>query len=208
MKISRPLDKILDNEAKVRILRFLIKTNAEWNGRQIAKEIGVTPATAHKALRGLYGQEVLTLHNIGKTHVFCLKKDNYLVLNLLGPLFAKEDKVLNNIIGIIKKKISASQASKAILSVVLFGSVGLSVERPTSDIDLAVIIKDERSRRKASELFEAIDKKVTKEFGNTVSAYINTQAEFKVKYKKGLGIIKNILKSDNVVYGDNIKEIL
>ena len=207
MKINSPLDKILDNEAKVKILRFLIKTKAEWNGRQIAKEVGVTPATAHKALYGLYGEGVLLLRNVGKTHIYSLKKDNYLVSNLLEPLFAKEDRMFNNIIEIIRKKISASSIKKAITSVALFGSVNLRTERPTSDIDLAVLIKDAGSKQKVSILFEDIDKKVSKEFGNTISPYINTEAEFKVKCKKGLGVIKNILKSSRLIYGKELKHI-
>lgn len=208
MKISKPLDKILDNEAKVKILRFLIKTKAEWNGRQIAKEVGVTPATAHKALHGLYEEGILLLRNVGKTHIYSLKKDNYLVSNLLEPLFANEDKVFNNIMGIIRKRISTSIIKKAITSVVLFGSVGLRTEKPTSDIDLAILIKDAGSRQKVSVLFEDIDKKVSKKFGNTISPYINTEAEFKSKYKKGLGVIKNILKSSRLIYGRELREVL
>ena len=98
MKISSPLDKILNNETKVKILRFLFKTNAEWNGRQIAKEIGVTPATTHKALQSLHKEGVFLLRNIGKTHVYTLRHNNFTVSNMLKPLFAKEEKVLDNIL--------------------------------------------------------------------------------------------------------------
>ena len=44
MRVHNPLDKILSNEIKVKILRFLCKTEAEWSGRQIAKEIKVSSA--------------------------------------------------------------------------------------------------------------------------------------------------------------------
>jgi len=208
MKISRPLDKILDNEAKIKILRFLIKTNAQWNGRQIAKEIGVTPATAHKALHSLYKEGVLVLRNVGKTHIYSLKEDNYLVSGLLRPLFAKEDKVLKKIIEIIRRKINSSDIKKSIISVVLFGSVNLRTDRPASDIDLAVIIKDKNKRREVDILFEDIDKKISSEFGNTVSPYVNTEAELKSKYKKGLEVVKDILKSKKFIYGKKIETIL
>lgn len=95
MKITNPLDKILDNEAKVKILRFLFKTNAEWNGRQIAREIKITPTTAHKALQGLNREGVLILRNMGKTHVYTLNKDNFVVSELLKPLFDNEKRILN-----------------------------------------------------------------------------------------------------------------
>jgi predicted nucleotidyltransferase len=208
MKISSPLDKILDSEAKVKILRFLVKTNAQWNGRQIAKEVGVTPATAHKALHSLHKEGAVILRNVGRTHIYNLNGNNYLAAELLKPLFAKEDKVLNSIIAIIKRKIGASDINKDIVSVVLFGSVKLRKDRPTSDIDLAVIARNKKTRKEAENLFEKIDKKISLEFGNTISPYINTESEFRSKHKKGLAIIKNILKANTLVYGKEIQTIL
>lgn len=208
MKISSPLDKILNNEAKVKILRLLFKTNAEWNGRQIAKEVGVTPATAHKALQSLNKQGVLLLRNIGKTHVYTLRHNNFTVSGMLKPLFAKEDKIVDSIFNIVRKKISAPSIKKDIISVVLFGSVRLHRERPTSDIDIMVIVRNLKTKHKAMLLFEEIDKKIFEEFGNTVSAYINTASEFKSKYKKGLAVIKNILKSNKLIYGKPLERML
>jgi predicted nucleotidyltransferase/biotin operon repressor len=201
MKLTNPLDKILNNETKVKILRFLFKTKAEWNGRQIARELGVTPATTHKALQSLNKEGVLLLRNIGKTHVYTLKRNNFTVSNMLKPLFAKEEKILDSIFSIIRRKISASSIKKGIVSVVLFGSVNLHKERSTSDIDIAVIVKDLKTKQATELLFEDIDKRISEEFGNTISAYINTVLEFKSKYKKGLAVIKNIIKSNKLIYG-------
>lgn len=64
MRFTKPLDAILNTEVKTRILRFLCKTNAEWNGSQIAKEIGITPAAAHAALSALYREGVLEFYAI------------------------------------------------------------------------------------------------------------------------------------------------
>ncbi|MFH0796893.1 MAG: nucleotidyltransferase domain-containing protein [Candidatus Omnitrophota bacterium] len=209
MKINDPLNKILDNEVKVKILRFFIKTTGQWNGRQIAKEVGVAPATAHKALQGLYKEGALILRNVGKTHLYNLKEDTYLVSDLLRPLFTKEDKVLNNIVETIKDKIGAStNTKKDIVSVSLFGSVSLAKERSTSDIDLAVIIRNAKRRQKVESLFEEIDKEISSKFGNTVSPYINTEAEFRAKCKKKLAVIRNILLNNKRIYGKEAKEIL
>ena len=45
IRIHNPLDKILNNEAKIKILRFLCSKEAEWSGIQIAKEIKLNPVT-------------------------------------------------------------------------------------------------------------------------------------------------------------------
>mgnify|MGYP001568027636 CR=1 FL=1 len=205
MKFSEPLDTILNTETKTRILRFLCKTNAEWNGSQIAKEAGVTPAAAHAALSALYREGVLELRNMGKTHVYSLKEGSFLVSSLLKPLFAKEDKILDTIIDAIKRKILSSKAKKEIITVALFGSVSVRQETPASDIDIVVIVESSRAKASVERLFEEVDARVSKEFGNTISPYINTLAEFKAKHKKGLAVIKNILKANNLIYGKKLE---
>jgi predicted nucleotidyltransferase len=206
MKITSPLDKILNNEVKIKILRFLFRTNAEWNGRQIARELKVTPATTHKALQSLNKEGVLSLRNIGKTHVYALRNDNFIVSDILKPIFNKENKILDNILGIIRRMASGSNVKKGIHSIVLFGSVNLHKEHPASDIDIMVIVKDLKSKAAAELLFEKVDKKISDEFGNTLSAYINTISEFKAK--KNLAVIKNIIKSNTLIYGKPPENIL
>lgn len=208
MKFTKPLDSILNTEVKTRILRFLCRTGAEWNGSQIAKEIKITPAATHNALRALQKEGLLTLHNMGKTHVYSLKEDSFLVSNLLKPLFTKEDKILDTIIGLIKRKISGFKAKQDIASVAIFGSVNIRQDRPTSDIDLVVIVENVKAKPAIERLFGELDERISREFGNTLSPYINTLTEFKVKHKKGLAIIKGILKSHNLIYGERLESLL
>lgn len=208
MKFTKPLDNILNTEVKTRILRFLCKTGAEWNGSQIAKEIGITPAATHAALRTLHREGVLTLRNMGKTHVYSLQEGSFLVLNLLKPLFAKEDKILDTIIGMIKRKISSSKVKANITSLALFGSVNARQDRPTSDIDLVVIVENALARAAVERIFQELDDRIAKEFGNTLSPYINTRAGFKAKHKKGAAVIRNILKSHNLIYGERLESLL
>lgn len=208
MKLTKPLDAILNTETKTRILRFLCKTNAEWNGSQIAKEIRVTPAAAHAALSSLRREGALELRNMGKTHVYCLKEGSFLVSSLLKPLFAKEDKILDVIIDMLKRKILSFRKKKEIISVALFGSVSVRQEKPGSDIDIAVVVENAKAKAAIESLFEEVDSQVTKEFGNTISPYINTRAQFKAKHKQGLSVIKNILKANNLIYGERLENLL
>lgn len=208
MKFTQPLDSILNTKLKTQILRFLCKTNAEWNGRQIAKEIGVTPAAAHAALSALSREGVLELRNMGKTHVYTLKEGSFLATTLLKPLFAKEDKILDTIFNIIKCKILSFKVKRELVSMAIFGSVILHQEAPTSDIDIAVVVENSKARVAIERLLEAISVEISREFGNTISTYINTRAEFKIKHKNGLGVIKNILKSHNLIYGERLESLL
>ena len=137
-----------------------------------------------------------------------LNMNNFLVSKLLGPLFSKEDSILNGVISIIKRKISASKAKKDILSVAIFGSISAREDHPASDIDIAVIVKNAKAKAAAERLFEEIYAKISTEFGNTISPYVNTRAEFKAKNDKGLAVIKDILKSHNIIYGESLEKLI
>ncbi|RKY87518.1 hypothetical protein DRQ11_06020 [candidate division KSB1 bacterium] len=122
MKIHNPLDNILNNEVKVKILRFLCKTEAEWSGRQIAQEIKVSPAATHKALRELNNERVLYLRSVGKSYLYRLNKENLIISELLKPLFEKESKIPSEVYKAIVRNIS-SFVREDIVSIAIFGSL-------------------------------------------------------------------------------------
>lgn len=207
MRVHNPLDKILSNEIKVKILRFLCKTEAEWSGRQIAQEIKVSPAACHKALRELNNEGALLLRSIGKSNLYSLNKENLIVSDLLKPLYERESKIPDEIYEGIVRNIP-SLVIKDIVSIAIFGSVKKREERPTSDIDLLVLVKNSENKGEVEEDFGKVNEKIISRFGNTVSPYIQTVKEFNSKYKKGLSLIKNILKSHRLLFGTPLEELL
>ncbi len=94
MRIHQPLNKILNNETKVKVLPFLYNNDIEWSGRRIAREIQVSPATCHKALQELYSEGIVLLRNVGKTYLYQFNHDKYVAKELLHPLFKKEERLL------------------------------------------------------------------------------------------------------------------
>jgi predicted nucleotidyltransferase len=207
MRVHNPLDKILNNEIKVKILRFLCKTEAEWSGRQIAKEIKVSPAACHKSLRDLNNEGALLLRSIGKSYLYSLNKENLIISDLLKPLYERESKIPDEIYEGIVRNIS-SLVIKDIVSIAVFGSVKKRKERPTSDIDLLVLVKNSENKGEVEEDFGKVNEKIISRFGNTVSPYIQTVEEFNLKYRKGLSLIKNILKSHRLLFGTPLEELL
>lgn len=207
MRVHNPLDKILNNELKIKILRFLCKTEAEWSGRQIAQEIKVSPAACHKALRELNNERALLLRSIGRSYLYRLNKENLIISELLKPLFERESKIPDDVYRAIVRNIS-SLVIKDIASIAVFGSMKKGKERPTSDIDLLVLVKNPEDKRKVEEDFGKVNGKIIGKFGNTVSSYIQTIEEFKLKYKRGLTLVKNILKSHRLLFGKPLEELL
>lgn len=207
MRLHNPLDKLLNNKVKVKVLRFLCKSEAEWSGRQIAQEIKVSPAAAHKALRELNNERALLLRSVGKSYLYSLNKENLIISDLLKPLYERESKIPDEVYEAIVKNIS-SLVIRNIISIAVFGSVRRKKERPTSDIDVLVVVRGSVDKRGVEEDFGNVNEKTMSRFGNTVSAYIQTVEEFRLKYRKGVTVVKNILKSHHILFGKPLKELL
>jgi len=207
MKLHNPLDKILNNELKVKILRFLCKTGAEWSGRQLAKETRISPATCHKALRELNNESVLLLKSVGKSYLYRLNRENFIISNLLKPLYERESKILKEICKTIVQTINPLVINN-IVSIAIFGSVQKEKEHPASDIDILVLVGKEKDKLKTEKNFERVNEDIVRKFGNTVSPYVQTVREFRLKHKKSVALTKNILKSHKLLFGRPLEELV
>ncbi len=208
MRLNRPLDKILNSEIKTRVLRIFCQNRGEMNGRQIARMAGVTPKTAHEILQVLLGEGILAMRSIGKTYLFCLNEDRLVVKDILRPLFAAENALKERLFNIIRTAIDLSDLKGEIISVAVFGSIHDETERPTSDVDLLVVVKKAASKRKTETLFSQIDRQVSSSWGNPIAPYINGLVEFKANARKKEGPVPGILQSYQLIYGDRLEKIL
>lgn len=208
MRLHQPLDKILNNEVKVRALRIFCRAGAEMSGRQVAKMAGVAPKTAHELLQGLLREGVLFMRSVGKTYLFSLNEERAIVYKVLKPLFALENDLSRRLFDVIRGTIKKSTLNGDILSVALFGSVHDRTEQAASDVDLLVVVKTARLKKKTETLFSKIDERISSEWGNLISPYVNSLAEFKRKAKKKTGVVPQILKSYQLIYGDRLERLL
>jgi len=208
MRVNNPLDNILNSEIKVRALRIFCRTGGDVNGRQMARMIGVTPKTAHEILQDLLKEGVLAMHPVGRTYLFSLNEGRVVVKDVLKPLFAAEDVLIESLLNSISRAIKKSSLKEDVLSVALFGSVQTKTERAGSDVDLMVIVKTATIKKKVEDLFSEIDRQLSFSWGNLISPYVNSLSEFKSKSKKKVPVIKNILKSYRLIYGVRLERLL
>ena len=207
MRIHQPLNKILNNETKVKVLRFLYKNDIEWSGRRIAREIQISPATCHKALGELYSEGILLLRNVGKTYLYQFNHENYVSKELLRPLFKKEERLLKVISRLMRDEFS-EKVKERIVSIALFGSVEKREDRPDSDIDLLVLVTRAKDKEKIEKSFDNLNEKTMRLFGKIVSPYIESVSGFRRKYKQGLPVAKEIVQSHKLISGKSLREVI
>jgi len=203
MKYTRPLDDILGQKSSVRVLRYLADGMVEDSGRQIASAVGMSPTVVHRALGDLVAQGVVRTRRVGNTHLFALDEKNYLVEEMLLPLFGEERKLTERLALEV-----ARTATPDAVSVILFGSVAAGSEQAYSDVDLLVIAEDSRAKKRLAASFSENAGDFMARFGNVLSPYIITRHDFKHRYRRGDGLIKAAVRQGRLVHGEPISEVV
>ncbi len=204
MLFNNPLDYILGQQSKVKILRFLVKSNAELNGREIAKAVGLSHVKCHTALRELSVHGLINMRRIGRSVIYSIDPENILAKFFLTPLYNKESHLLNILAQTIAKEFSFPRP----LSIFLFGSIVKGQARPNSDIDILLVQPDEKNMREAKVELSKAERNIVKLFSNRLAAIMIRKSEFKKRYKREEKFIKEVVKTGKIIYGKSLSELL
>jgi predicted nucleotidyltransferase len=203
MKYTDFLQDVLGSKPKVKILRYLIKTNISISGRQLARWLKLHHGTCHKALAELALFGVVIVHKTGRTNLYKINQNNFIVKKILEPIFRIEENIFNLMLAKLKKQITVS-----ILSAIVFGSVAEARERPTSDVDILFITTTEKQKRHLIKQLEKLEYEFILEYGNMFSSMVVTFGEFLQRLKSNDSLIGEIIKKGKVVYGKSISELI
>ncbi len=206
MRFQAPVTAILNNKTKVTCLRFLYKYPANMTGRELAKMVRGSPSTIHRAMKELADEQIVTFKNIGNAHIYEINRGNLIVKEILIPIFEKEENLLRDFLEELAGHIQSSPLKSRIVSVALFGSVHEKKEKPDSDIDLFVLVKEPQDRKKVEDLIFEIDSKTRLQVNMGIEPYVKSIGEFKTD--KDLEVIKSILKSHRVIFGKKLEDLL
>lgn len=204
MAIEKRLDNILDTKSKVKIIRLFISRTGDFmaSGREIAKLVGFSPPAVHTSLKELYSQNILNREIIGRQHIYKMNHRNRIVKEILQPAFQKELSVNDDISNFLRKKIKSYKMGNLIISLVLYGSLARGITHGESDCDIAVVVKNNHSKKRIEKLFmDKISGEFFGYFGIHLDAYIKTYDEFIKRLKKGLSPVSRLMRSYAIIYG-------
>lgn len=204
MKVNNPLNNILDSQVKIECLRHLCNYPTELNGRQLSIFLGITPKSIHKAMRSLADEGVVNFASHGNSFGYSINKEKWITKRLLLPLFQGEKIFLEEIIQTIKNEIGSSSLKRSILSVALFGSVHKKEDTNRSDFDILILVDKEDSVPVVEEEIQNVGSKLSKMYGIILGPYVKSVASF--KKDKSLSVIKSILSSHQLIYGQELTQ--
>ena len=91
---KQPLESILGSRNKIKLIRFLSRSD-EWqfNLASIAKEIKTDKGALSRLVKELEDSDILEVKRSGKLLLFRLNQKNKIISKLIIPLFEKEGKL-------------------------------------------------------------------------------------------------------------------
>ena len=204
MLLKNPLDTVLGQVSKVKILRFLIKTGEEFTGREMARAVGLSHVRCNSALQELFEHGLITMRKVGRAFLYGPNENNLLLRDVLKPLFEKEARLLDK----VRKHILEEFAGAKPESIVLFGSTARGDSRPDSDIDVLVVIPDEMSINTANRHLERAADKISLEFGNPLAYIVKRKKDFQKGHRKGRVLYLEIAETGKRLHGMSVSEVL
>jgi len=149
--VLRRLDHILGTKTKVVVLRLLCTNRKQFTGREIARRTGRGVVNVHRALRELVAAGVVEVEEKRVARLFHVTEHNPLVKQVLIPLFEGESRIEQE----LWDELAAAGESE-VVSVVVFGSQARGEATVASDVDVLVVVSDQRHieavRERAQEL--------------------------------------------------------
>lgn len=206
MKIYNVLDRIVGHKVKARILRVICDKNTGWTGRQLARELDISPTTSSKFLKELVEEGIVFSKGVGRSYLYHLNDRSYVVRNILMPFFDREKRIINNIVALVKKAVFKNGAK--IEAIAMFGSLVKETNTIKSDVDMLVIIGDLKDRPRVEASIDALSKTIAMDFNTAVSPHVLSINQFKKQYEEKSPLLTEIFKSYKLLYGKPLERIV
>jgi len=188
MKFSKSIFDLINSTTKLNIVRFLINHTASMSEREIASILNVSHMSVNRTMRDL--AEANFVHNtvVGRTYIWTVNRKSYAYATLSKIIKAidtalapRED---------LKKIVLQNLPPEMIKKIILFGSVAKGSENSTSDIDLFILVKNQRKKKAIEPHIEKLNHICLDRYGNVLSPYVLTERD--MNQKKNPNLIRNI----------------
>ncbi len=191
MKFHGVLEEVFGTSERVKVLRTLSQFPKEFTSRELSGYCGVSVRGVIDILSNFERYGFVKSRRVGKSIVWKMDEDNYIVKTIVRPMFDAEINLLEHLKGKISELVGKFPVQKA----VIYGSVASGNERPDSDIDLLLVVK------KKGEWIDGLQSElrveILRNFGNALSILVCTPAE----YKKMGGELKRGMEKGIMAFG-------
>lgn len=203
------INEIVDSPSKLAILRvFGSREGLKATGREIAKLAGFSAPSTHESLKDLYARNILNREIIGRQHIYSLNEEDRIVQKIIRPMFEVENNYREEIRDLLLEGIQRAGLKKAIVSMILYGSVQKGTAHKESDVDVAVVVAKSTDIDRVFKVFNSnIEERFKSFFGVHLDFYVKPAAEFRKLLQKNQPPVSTLMKSYSVLYGKEPLEV-
>ena len=199
MRFREFLGDILGSRVKIKIIRLFLRfPEKEFIEGEIEELLGNPHQSITYALKDMINYQLVTVRKIGRNRVYSLNRDNYIVKDILSPMFKNEAGAIQELINDMKTSLTSLKIERA----VIYGSIAMAQEEFDSDIDLLVVVSDERAVKAVENALADLRNRLLIKFGNALSPIIMTTDEYEKQKKLGKGLIKSVEESGMKIIGE------
>lgn len=199
----RVLEEVLGSKAQISVLKALSLFWESMTGRRIAREAGVSVRAAQLALRKFVELGIVTHRVAGNSHLYALNRDHILVKEAIVPLIMLErnlqDRVLQQV---------WDAASRDAVSLIFFGSAARGEATVRSDLDVCIIIRPKVDKNRILENLSQRAVELSRTYGVTVSPVIFSLGEFRSRWRKRDGFVRELCRTGKIWKGRTWAELV
>jgi len=189
MRFHSPLDDICSSRVKIRLLRFLCRTEGSLTGRQLAGFVGYSHTHTIWTLNELEAHGLVKKRRAGNSYLFSINKENAIVSRVLVPAFQVEANLLDDMAERFFEGLGND-----LIDVTVFGSVARGEEDDDSDVDLLLVVRDGADVEDLEDMIDRISIDAAREFGCSVMPIVASQSDYRRKIHQKRGFWKDIPK--------------
>jgi len=158
--------------------------------REIASILKISHMSVNRTMRELADMNFVNFAVVGGAHLWRVNRKSYAfkVLHRLIKEVSETKEPLEN----LKETLLKNLPKALIKRVVLFGSLAKGSERPDSDIDIFIAVKNNQNKQKLEGFLDKLSNICLEVYGNRLAPYVLTEKE--VSQKKKLKIISEVNK--------------
>jgi predicted nucleotidyltransferase len=178
----------VNSDEKIRLLSHLLKEEIPRSERELSAITRVSHMLVNRFMKSLQAINLVNLERVGKASVWSVNRRCFAYKSLARAVdqLTKLPRPLEHLKNTIHKRLPLKDVKR----LVLFGSVARGAETPTSDIDLFILLPDEKTRKKLDKYLLKLSDLCLSLYGNRLAPYNLT--EFEYKKKKNLPLLKQI----------------
>jgi predicted nucleotidyltransferase len=172
MNLYQALDEVFATRSQLRVLRALVGLPQGFpaSTRELARRAGISHPTASAVLNSLADQGIASKRVRSRLTLFQLNQGHVLVPRLRS-LFEWERDLPTSFVEFLRKQLGKHQ--RYVLAAVLFGSAARNDMEATSDVDLAVLVREGQEVH-ALVVLEELEATFRTRFGNRLAPLVSS----------------------------------